>query len=154
MSKNSKTVVAKPVKKVATKAATKPAAEKSAAKTVKAPAKKALPKAEKPAKAPAKVAKAAKVEAPKAEVKVAKAPAKATAPKKVAVEFVADCPLATTVSVAGTFNNWTVDADMLKKDKKSGLWVAKISLVPGDYEYKFVCDGKNWDAGDNKIKHV
>ena len=152
MSKNSKTVVAKPVKKVATKAAAKPAAEKSAAKTVKVPAKKAAPKAEKPAKA-------AKVEAPKAEVKVAKAPAKkaaakATAPKKVAVEFVADCPLATTVSVAGTFNNWTVDADMLKKDKKTGLWVAKISLVPGDYEYKFVCDGVNWDAGDNKIKHV
>ena len=149
MSKNSKTVVAKPVKKVATKAAAKPAAEKSAAKTVKAPAKKALPKAEKPAK----VAKAAKVEAPKAEVKIAKAP-KAAAPKKVAVEFVADCPLATTVSVAGSFNNWTVDADMLKKDKKTGLWVAKISLVPGDYEYKFVCDGVNWDAGDNKIKHV
>ena len=148
MSKNSKTVVAKPVKKVATKAAAKPASEKSAAKTVKAPAKKAAPKAEKPAKA-------AKVEAPKAEVKVAKAPAKkAAAPKKVAVEFVADCPLATTVSVAGTFNNWTVDADMLKKDKKTGLWVAKISLVPGDYEYKFVCDGVNWDAGDNKIKHV
>ena len=148
MSKNSKTVVAKPVKKVATKAAAKPAAEKSAAKTVKAPAKKAAPKAEKPAKA-------AKVEAPKAEVKVAKAPVKkAAAPKKVAVEFVADCPLATTVSVAGTFNNWTVDADMLKKDKKTGLWVAKISLVPGDYEYKFVCDGVNWDAGDNKIKHV
>ena len=146
MSKNSKTVVAKPVKKVATKAAAKPAAEKSAAKTVKAPAKKAAPKAEKPAKA-------ANVEAPKAEVKVAKAP-KAAAPKKVAVEFVADCPLATTVSVAGTFNNWTVDADMLKKDKKTGLWVAKISLVPGDYEYKFVCDGVNWDAGDNKIKHV
>ena len=95
-------------------------------------------------------------------MKVAKSPAKkaaakapkAAAPKKVAVEFVADCPLATTVSVAGTFNNWTVDADMLKKDKKTGLWVAKISLVPGDYEYKFVCDGKNWDAGDNKIKHV
>jgi Tfp pilus assembly protein FimV len=148
MSKNSKTVVAKPVKKVATKAVAKPAAEKSAAKTVKAPAKKAAPKAEKPAKA-------AKVEAPKAEVKVAKAPVKkAAAPKKVAVEFVADCPLATTVSVAGTFNNWTVDADMLKKDKKTGLWVAKISLVPGDYEYKFVCDGVNWDAGDNKIKHV
>jgi hypothetical protein len=158
MSKNSKTVVEKPAKKVAAKKTE----TKVAAKTVKAPAKKALPKAEKPAKAPAKVVKAAKVEAPKAEVKVAKAPAKkaaakapkAAAPKKVAVEFVADCPLATTVSVAGTFNNWTVDADMLKKDKKTGLWVAKISLVPGDYEYKFVCDGKNWDAGDNKIKHV
>ena len=150
MSKNSKTVVEKPAKKVAAKKTETKVAAKAAAKTVKAPAKKALPKAEKPAKAPAKVVKAAKVEAPKA---AAKAP-KAAAPKKVAVEFVADCPLATTVSVAGTFNNWTVDADMLKKDKKTGLWVAKISLVPGDYEYKFVCDGKNWDAGDNKIKHV
>ena len=113
-------------------------------------------------KAPAKAAPkaAAKAAKPAAEKKVtAKAPAKkaapkAAAPKKVSVEFVADCPLATTVSVAGTFNNWAVDKDMLKKDKKSGLWTAKISLAAGDYEYKFVCDGKNWDAGDNKIKHV
>ena len=123
-------------------------------KAAKAPAKKV---AAKPAAAKKPCAKAAK---PAAEKKAAvKAPAKkaapkAAAPKKVAVEFVADCPLATTVSVAGTFNNWAVDKDMLKKDKKSGLWTAKISLAAGDYEYKFVCDGKNWDAGDNKIKHV
>ena len=113
-------------------------AAKPAAKVAKPVAE--TPKAAKPAKAPAK--------------KVAEKPAKAAAPKKVAVEFVADCPLATTVSIAGTFNDWAVDVDMLKKDKKTGLWIAKISLVPGDYEYKFVCDGKNWDAGDNKIKHV
>lgn len=155
MSKNSKTVVAKPVaKKTATKAAKAPA-KKAEAKA--APEKKAAPKAAKPA---AKVAKPV-AETPKAAKpakapakKVAEKPAKAAAPKKVAVEFVADCPLATTVSIAGTFNDWAVDVDMLKKDKKTGLWVAKISLVPGDYEYKFVCDGKNWDAGDNKIKHV
>ena len=130
MSKNSKTVVAKPAAKKTAAAKAPKAAEKKA--EVKAPAK-AAPKAE---KAPAKKA------------------AKPAAPKKVAVEFVADCPLATTVSVAGTFNDWAVDVDMLKKDKKTGLWKAKISLVPGDYEYKFVCDGQNWDAGDNKIKHV
>ena len=150
MSKNSKTVVAKPVaKKTATKAAKAPA-KKTEAKA--APEKKAAPKAAKPA---AKVAKPV-AETPKAAPakKVAEKPAKVAAPKKVAVEFVADCPLATTVSIAGTFNDWAVDVDMLKKDKKTGLWVAKISLVPGDYEYKFVCDGKNWDAGDNKIKHV
>lgn len=124
-------------KALAKKAAAKPAAEKKpAAKAVKPAAKKAAPKA------------AAK---PAAEKKAAP---KAAAAKKVAVEFVADCPLATTVSVAGSFNNWVVDKDMLKKDKKTGLWTAKISLAAGDYEYKFVCDGKNWDAGDNKIKHV
>ena len=127
-------------------------AKTTTTKATKAPAKKCAAKA-----APKAAAKAAK---PAAEKKVAaKAPAKkaapkAAAPKKVSVEFVADCPLATTVSVAGTFNNWAVDKDMLKKDKKSGLWTTKIALVPGDYEYKFVCDGKNWDAGDNKIKHV
>ena len=125
-------------KTTASKATTKKAAAKPAA------APKAAPKA-----APAKKA-AAKAAAPKAT----KAAAAKAAPKKVTVEFIADCPLASTVSIAGTFNNWAVDVDMLKKDKKSGLWTTKIALVPGDYEYKFVCDGKNWDAGDNKIKHV
>ena len=151
MSKNSKTVVAKPVaKKTATKAA-KPVAKKAEAKA--APEKKAAKPAAKVAKPVAETPKAAKPAKAPAK-KVAEKPAKAAAPKKVAVEFVADCPLATTVSIAGTFNDWAVDVDMLKKDKKTGLWAAKISLVPGDYEYKFVCDGKNWDAGDNKIKHV
>ena len=98
--------------------------------------------------------KTAAVKAPKAAAKKVAKPAKAAAPKKVAVEFVADCPLATTVSVAGSFNDWAVDKNMLKKNKKTGLWAAKISLGPGDYEYKFVCDGKNWDEGENKIKHV
>ncbi|MBR2210495.1 MAG: glycogen-binding domain-containing protein [Fibrobacter sp.] len=123
-------------------------------KAAKAPAKKpaAKPAAAKKACAKACAKPAAKKAVEKAPAK--KAAPKAAAPKKVAVEFVADCPLATTVSVAGTFNNWAVDKDMLKKDKKSGLWTAKISLAAGDYEYKFVCDGKNWDAGDNKIKHV
>jgi 1,4-alpha-glucan branching enzyme len=127
-------------------------AKTTANKAAKAPAKKAAakPAAEKKACAKACAKPAAKAEKPAAK----KAAPKAAAPKKVAVEFVADCPLATTVSVAGTFNNWAVDKDMLKKDKKTGLWTAKMSLAAGDYEYKFVCDGKNWDAGDNKIKHV
>ena len=134
-------------------------AKTTANKVAKAPAKKAAakPAAEKKACAKACAKPAAKKAAPKAAAKPAaekKAAPKAAAAKKVAVEFVADCPLATTVSVAGSFNNWAVDQIMLKKDKKTGLWTAKISLAPGDYEYKFVCDGKNWDAGDNKIKHV
>ena len=129
-------------KTTASKATTKKAAAKPAA------APKAAPKA-----APAKKA-AAKPAAKAAAPKATKAAAAKAAPKKVTVEFIADCPLASTVSIAGTFNNWAVDVDMLKKDKKSGLWTTKIALVPGDYEYKFVCDGKNWDAGDNKIKHV
>ena len=136
---------------------------KATAKTTKAPAaKKAAVKAA-PAKKTATKAAAPKAAAPKAakpvEKKAAvKAPAKkAAAPKaskKVAVVFEANCPLATTVSVAGTFNNWAIDKDMLKKDKKTGLWIGKVTLDAGCYEYKFVCDGQYWDEGDNKIKNV
>lgn len=156
MSKGTKTVVGKcAAKKCAPKAAakaTKPAAEKKAAP--KAAAKSVEKKAAKPA---AEKKTAAKAAAPKAE-KAVKAPAAkkaaAKAPKKVTVVFEANCPLATTVSVAGSFNNWAVDKDMLKKDKKTGLWTGKVTLDAGDYEYKFVCDGQYWDEGDNKVKHV
>ena len=141
-----------------TKVAPKAAAKKPAAKA----APKAAPKAAKPAatkKAPAVKAAAPKAAKPAAEKKaVVNAPAaKKAAPKagkKVAVVFEANCPLATTVSVAGTFNNWAIDKDMLKKDKKTGLWVGKVTLDAGCYEYKFVCDGQYWDEGDNKIKNV
>lgn len=148
MSKGTKTVVAKP----ATKKAAPKAAPKAAAKPAekKAPAKKAV--AAKPA-VEKKVA-AAKPAAKKAATKAATKPAAPKAPKKVTVVFEANCPLATTVSVAGSFNNWAVDKDMLKKDKKTGLWTGKITLDAGDYEYKFVCDGQYWDEGDNKVKHV
>ena len=150
MSKGTKTVVSKAsAKKVAAKAAPKAAAEK------KAPAKKAAkPAAEKKVAAAKPAAKKA---APKAAEKKAPVAAKKTAAKaakKVTVVFEANCPLATTVSVAGSFNNWAVDKDMLKKDKKTGLWTGKITLDSGDYEYKFVCDGQYWDEGDNKVKHV
>lgn len=132
---------------------------KATAKTTKAPAaKKAAVKAA-PAKKTATKAAAPKAAKPTAEKKAAvkAAPAKKAAPKaskKVAVVFEANCPLATTVSVAGSFNNWAIDKDMLKKDKKTGLWVGKVTLDSGVYEYKFVCDGQYWDEGDNKIKHV
>ena len=132
---------------------------KATTKTTKAPAaKKATVKAA-PAKKTATKVAAPKAAKPAAEKKAAvKAPAKKTAApkasKKVAVVFEANCPLATTVSVAGSFNNWAIDKDMLKKDKKTGLWVGKVTLDSGVYEYKFVCDGQYWDEGDNKIKHV
>ena len=132
---------------------------KATAKTTKAPvAKKAAVKAA-PAKKTATKAAAPKAAKPVAEKKAAvkAAPAKKAAPKaskKVAVVFEANCPLATTVSVAGSFNNWAIDKDMLKKDKKTGLWIGKVALDAGQYEYKFVCDGQYWDEGDNKIKHV
>ena len=130
---------------------------KATTKTTKAPAKKAAVKTA-PAKKTATKAAAPKAAKPAEKKAAVKAPAaKKAAPKaskKVTVVFEANCPLATTVSVAGSFNNWAIDKDMLKKDKKTGLWVGKVTLDSGVYEYKFVCDGQYWDEGDNKIKHV
>ncbi|MBR2198812.1 MAG: glycogen-binding domain-containing protein [Fibrobacter sp.] len=130
---------------------------KATTKTTKAPAKKAAVKAA-PAKKTATKAAAPKAAKPAEKKAAVKAPAaKKAAPKaskKVTVVFEANCPLATTVSVAGSFNNWAIDKDMLKKDKKTGLWFGKVALDAGQYEYKFVCDGQYWDEGDNKIKNV
>ena len=161
MSKGTKTVVSKAAKPAAKKVAAKaaPKAAKVAAKPAaeKKAAAKAAPKAAKPAAEKKVAVKAAPKAAKVAAKPAAKAPAKkavAKASKKVTVVFEANCPLATTVSVAGSFNNWAVDKDMLKKDKKTGLWTGKVVLDSGDYEYKFVCDGQYWDEGDNKVKHV
>ena len=151
MSKNTKTVTEKPVKKAPAKT--------SAAKST--------PKA-----APAKIAEkkpAAKVEEKKAAAKPAvekkpaavKAPAKKPAEKKAAKEMsvVLTTPtayeLASKVTVAGSFNEWNQGtAALCKKDKKTGLWSAKLSLAAGTYQYKFICDDQYWDEGDNKVIEV
>lgn len=159
MSKGTKTVVAKPAAK---KAAAKPAAK--AAKP--AAEKKVAAKAEK--KVVAKAAPAKKAAAPKAAAVKAVKPAaekkpaakKAAAPKaakKVAVVLTTPTAyeLASKVTVAGSFNEWNqATAVVCKKDKKTGLWSAKLSLVAGTYQYKFICDDQYWDEGDNKVVEV
>lgn len=105
----------------------------------------------KTAKGTEKVAAKASVKKESAKKTVIETTAKKVDPKEVV--FTIEAPLATTVAVAGCFNNWSVTKNKLKKDKK-GLWSVKIPLAAGRYEYKFVCDGVNWDEGENKIKNV
>jgi 1,4-alpha-glucan branching enzyme len=56
-------------------------------------------------------------------------------------EFLMYAPEAKTVSVAGTFNNWRVDANPLTRDPV-GTWRTSLRLAPGRYEYKFIIDGQ------------
>lgn len=161
MSKGTKTVVAKPVAKKAPAKAAKPAAEKKVvAKTAPKAEEKKVAKVAAPKAAPAKKPAAPKVAAkPAAEKKVAaKAPAKKAAPaKKIAVVLTTPTAyeLASKVTVAGSFNEWNQGtAVVCKKDKKTGLWSAKLSLVAGTYQYKFICDDQYWDEGDNKVVEV
>ncbi|RIK66967.1 MAG: glycoside hydrolase family 13 [Planctomycetota bacterium] len=56
------------------------------------------------------------------------------------VEIKCEAPDAEIVMLVGDFNDWNPDATPMKKDA-SGRWIARLELVPGQYEYKFVIDG-------------
>ncbi len=62
--------------------------------------------------------------------------------KSVSAELKFHAPQARRVNLAGTFNDWDTKKTSVKK-AGDGTWVAKLSLKPGRYEYKFVVDG-NW----------
>jgi hypothetical protein len=57
-------------------------------------------------------------------------------------------PQAHQVAVAGTFNKWKVDTDVLKR-RDGGVWTIDIPLKPGIYTYMFVVDGKAWVTDPN-----
>ena len=45
------------------------------------------------------------------------------------------------VFVAGSFSDWQPKHKLSDKDGR-GVYTARIQLVPGEYEYKFVVDGE------------
>jgi len=62
-------------------------------------------------------------------------------PQLVPVRFEFNDPKATTVCVAGTFNNWQPEAKALHASG-SGHWWKETALPPGTYEYCLVVDGQ------------
>jgi 5'-AMP-activated protein kinase regulatory beta subunit len=58
-----------------------------------------------------------------------------------AVQLSLGAPTAHEVYVAGTFNDWNPKATPMLQDG-AGPWVAKLNLLPGQYEYKYVVDGQ------------
>ena len=63
------------------------------------------------------------------------------------VKFLFESPSALTVSIAGDFNNWTPDKDVLYRNP-AGIWEITYQLKSGKYEYKFFADG-SWMDGPN-----
>ncbi|HQF56019.1 MAG TPA: glycogen-binding domain-containing protein [Fibrobacteria bacterium] len=155
-------------KPVTKSVATKPAARKAA------PAKPAAAKAP-VAKKAAPVKKAAAVPAPKAAPKAAPAkkaaakapvakvaPSKKAAPAKVAavaapkasnelveVLFERYSPKSGAVDLVGSFNDWKLGKNPLKRDK-NGLWSTKLKLKRGSYEYKYVYDGMSYEPDPDR----
>ena len=57
------------------------------------------------------------------------------------IRFEVVCPTADVISVAGTFNNWSLTATPLRKSNP-GEWSVDVHLEPGRYEYLYVVDGE------------
>jgi 1,4-alpha-glucan branching enzyme len=68
-------------------------------------------------------------------------------PKLIKTEFSLSAPQATSVFIAGDFNQWNLSAHPLKQDKK-GVWKISLALGPGQYEYRFLVDGE-WQNDPN-----
>jgi Glycogen recognition site of AMP-activated protein kinase len=69
----------------------------------------------------------------------------ADAERLVPVQFVLDLPSASSVTVAGDFNDWNVEQAPMQKFA-GGAWSVTIPVKPGRHEYAFVVDGKLWMA--------
>jgi hypothetical protein len=59
-----------------------------------------------------------------------------------------------TVAIAGDFNDWNPQADILEDSEGDGIWTGTLKLEPGRYEYMFVLDGEKWFPDPNALRYV
>ena len=59
------------------------------------------------------------------------------------------------VAVAGDFNAWSTETDLMKYNKKKDVWSKAISFKPGDrLQFRYLVDGDNWrndEAADHYV---
>jgi hypothetical protein len=59
-----------------------------------------------------------------------------------------------TVAIAGDFNGWNPQANLLEDSEGDGIWTGTLKLEPGRYEYMFVLDGEKWFPDPNALRYV
>ena len=59
-----------------------------------------------------------------------------------------------TVAIAGDFNGWNPQDNLLEDPDGDGIWTATLNLEPGRYEYMFVLDGEKWFPDPNALRYV
>lgn len=69
-------------------------------------------------------------------------------------EFVLYAPQAREVLVVGDFNGWGSTGAVKLKPTTDGTWRAQIKLNPGQYQYAFVVNGKQWLADPGAMRQV
>jgi hypothetical protein len=58
------------------------------------------------------------------------------------------------VAIAGDFNGWNPQANILEDPEGDGIWTGTLKLEPGRYEYMFVLDGEKWFPDPNALRYV
>ncbi len=59
-----------------------------------------------------------------------------------------------TVAIAGDFNGWNPQSNLLEDVEGDGIWTGTLKLEPGRYEYMFVIDGEKWLPDPNAFRYV
>lgn len=76
-----------------------------------------------------------------------------TEPGSQVVQFVLVAPRAGTVALVGDFNDWDPSRTPLHV-AASGVWSVNVPLQPGQHQYAFVVDGRNWQPDPAAPKAV
>jgi len=63
--------------------------------------------------------------------------------RPVYVQFVLEAPDASSVAVAGDFNEWEPEVELVDPDG-DGIWSGRLLLPPGVHKYMFVVNGTEW----------
>ena len=53
-------------------------------------------------------------------------------------------PEARSVAVAGSFNQWSAAANLLRRAGSHGLWSLVVPLPPGEHHFMYVVNGTEW----------
>lgn len=69
-------------------------------------------------------------------------------------EFVLYAPQASEVLVVGDFNGWGSAGTVKLQPATNGTWRAQIKLNPGQYQYAFVVNGKQWLADPRAVRQI
>lgn len=58
------------------------------------------------------------------------------------------------VAIAGDFNGWNPQTNLLEDPDGDGIWTGTLNLEPGKYEYMFVLDGEKWLPDPNALRYA
>jgi len=82
-----------------------------------------------------------------------KSKSQVSTPETVTVCFEFTSAAAGKVCLAGSFNDWSVEALPMVRMGDDGRWVKNLVLPPGRYEYRLVVDGQ-WVDDSRAIEFV